>query len=222
VQDFVNARNGGNPVTQANFYTELEAYIATTAGQNQYSNNEIGYINGRLYFIKFDALAVPEPFQGYKILDPVYEDWEDLKDRYNKGSPIGINNAIQTATVHWAFLVTEKEYVSNAIQGTLISILFAFLVLLFATLNIITTIYSVFCIGGIVLSAIAIMEMIGWSLGIIESIAIVVLIGFSVDYVVHLANHYVESIYEDRYRKMQEALKIIGTSIVSGGITSLV
>jgi protein dispatched 1 len=220
VQDFVNAQNGGNPVPQANFYTELETYLATTTGQNQYSDNQIGYINGRLYFIKFEALSVAIPFQGYEILEPVYDDWENLKDNYNKNSPIGINNSFQTAAFHWAFLVTEKAFVSGAIQGTLISMLFAFLVLLFSTLNIMIALYSILSIGGIVVSAISVMEMSGWTLGIIESIAMVILIGFSVDYVVHLANHYVESVYEDRYRKMQESLGSIGISILSGAITT--
>lgn len=39
-------------------------------------------------------------------------------------------------------------------------------------------------------------------MGIAESITIVILIGFSVDYVVHLANHYVESSYSDRNTRM--------------------
>lgn len=45
------------------------------------------------------------------------------------------------------------------------------------------------------------MEISGWSLGITESIAVVILIGMSVDYVVHLANHYVESSFDDKYSR---------------------
>lgn len=58
-------------------------------------------------------------------------------------------------------------------------------------------------------------------MGIAESITVVILIGFSVDYVVHLANHYVESSYNDRYNRTKEALQEIGISIVSGAITTL-
>lgn len=65
------------------------------------------------------------------------------------------------------------------------------------------------------------MEILGWALGVIESIAIVILIGFSVDYAVHLANHYVESVYDDRFRRMQDALGGIGISIFSGAITTI-
>lgn len=87
-----------------------------------------------------------------------------------------------------------------------LSLAFAFVVLIIMTHNIIISLYSVASIGGIVVSVISIMEMKGWELGIIESITIVILIGLSVDYIVHLANHYVEIIYPDRYRKIQTSL----------------
>ena len=61
----------------------------------------------------------------------------------------------------------------------------------------------------------------GWEFGVAESIAVVILIGFSVDYVVHLANHYVEAPYKDRKRRIQHALAEIGISIFSGAITTM-
>lgn len=208
-------------MAQANFYTELNTYLATAAGQNQYNDNQIGLIDGRLFFMRISAIAIAEPATGYDALYPVYEDWEALKFKYNSNSPAGINNAIQTALNHWSFLITQKELVDGAISGSAISLSFAFGVLLCSTLNIVIATYSIICIGFIMISAIATMQIIGWTLGVIESIAIVVLIGFSVDYVVHFSNHYVESVYEDRYRRVQESLGHIGISIISGAITTL-
>lgn len=43
----------------------------------------------------------------------------------------------------------------------------------------------------------------------------------AVDYVVHLANHYVESTHSDKYTRMQESLREIGISIISGAVTTL-
>lgn len=116
---------------------------------------------------------------------------------------------------------TEKAFVSNALSGVGISLAFAFLILLLTTYNILMSLYSVLCIGGIVVSVISVMVLMGWELGIVESITIVILIGMSVDYVVHLANHYIESIYPDRYRKIKISLKEIGISIISGAATTL-
>jgi predicted RND superfamily exporter protein len=99
-------------------------------------------------------------------------------------------------------MITEKEFVSNAVRGMGFAIIFAFLVLLISTHNIIMAFYAIFIIAGIVVSVCSIMEFSSWELGVAESISIVILIGLSVDFVVHLANHYVESVYPDKHRRM--------------------
>jgi predicted RND superfamily exporter protein len=41
-----------------------------------------------------------------------------------------------------------------------------------------------------------------WELGVAESMGIVILIGFSVDYVVHLSSHYIHSPHGKRFNRM--------------------
>jgi len=65
------------------------------------------------------------------------------------------------------------------------------------------------------------MQFCNWGFGVIEAIAVVMIIGFSVDYVVHLGNHYVECPFETRYLRMQESLTSIGISVLSGAITTI-
>lgn len=89
---------------------------------------------------------------------------------------------------------TEKAFVSNAVEGILISIGFSFIVLLLTSHNVITSLFSMLSIVGVICSVITVIVLAGWELGISESIALVIVIGLSVDYVVHLANHYVESV----------------------------
>ena len=57
-------------------------------------------------------------------------------------------------------------------------------------------------------------------MGVSESIAMVIIIGFSVDYVVHLAAHYVHSADTRRYERTRESIKDMGVSIFSGGVTT--
>ena len=82
------------------------------------------------------------------------------------------------------------------------SMIFAFIILNLSTMNIIISIFSITCIALIVISVVAIMELLGWEFGVAESIAVVILIGFSVDYVVHLANHFVEAPYKERKKRI--------------------
>ena len=65
------------------------------------------------------------------------------------------------------------------------------------------------------------MTYFGWVLGSAESVAIVVCVGFAVDYVVHLASHYVHSKYQDRENRTKESLEELGISILSGSITTI-
>jgi len=128
---------------------------------------------------------------------------------------------MQTAGYQWAWMMTEKETFDGARQGIFLSILFAFLVLLLVTMNIFSALYAILCIACIVISVLATIELIGWQFGLVEGIAVIIIIGFSVDYVVHLANHYVESTYEDRFSRIQDALTAMGISILSGSITTI-
>lgn len=78
-----------------------------------------------------------------------------------------------------------------------------------------------FCVSVIILSVITIIVLKGWELGISESISIVIIIGLSVDYVVHLAAAYMHSPYACRYDKMKQAYGEMGVSILSGTFTTL-
>ena len=49
----------------------------------------------------------------------------------------------------------------------------------------------------------------------------VIIIGFSVDYVVHLAAHYVHCSQPSRYGKSSESVAAMGVSIFSGAMTTL-
>lgn len=54
-----------------------------------------------------------------------------------------------------------------------------------------------------------------------ESVATVIVIGFSVDYVVHLAAHYVHSPFYTNEEKTNDSISAMGVSIISGALTTL-
>lgn len=64
------------------------------------------------------------------------------------------------------------------------------------------------------------MNLHGWEMGISESIAIVLLIGLSVDYVVHLSAHIVISNKKSTDEKLIESYRDIAISVTSGAITT--
>ena len=94
------------------------------------------------------------------------------------------------------------------------------MILLLATRNILISLYALLTVVMIVLCVMAVMVVAGWQMGVSESIAMVIIIGFSVDYVVHLASHYVRSQIYDRGSKSDSSISAMGVSIFSGAVTT--
>ena len=89
----------------------------------------------------------------------------------------------------WVWLWTQKGLIDNAKQGVGIVFALAFIVLNIATGNIIITVIAIFTVAGVVTTVLGlgISLIMGWDLGVAESIISVILIGFSMDYTLHLA-----------------------------------
>merc|ERR1712146_581668 len=110
----------------------------------------------------------------------------------------------------------------NAIFGVVLSLVIAFFIMLFSTLNIIITLFAIFAVIGIVVTFIGIIVLIGWQLGIIESICITILTGLAIDFVLHIANSYNESAkHASRFERMSMAILEVGISVFSAAITTI-
>merc|ERR1711988_1693437 len=64
------------------------------------------------------------------------------------------------------------------------------------------------------------MYVFGWKLGTLESIAVTIVVGFTVDFDVHIAVAYEESQMETREERTKEALVDLGISVTSAAITT--
>ena len=117
-------------------------------------------------------------------------------------------------------MVSEVAFVESALQGIAISMSFAFIILIATTKNVILAFFAVYCVGLIVVSVVCIIVLKGWELGVSEAVSVVILIGLSVDYVVHLAADFAHSKYKSRNDKMNQAYQEMGVSILSGMITT--
>ena len=80
---------------------------------------------------------------------------------------------------------------------------------------------SFFCVTIIIVWVVAIMVLKGWELGVSESVAVVIVIGLSVDYVIHLSSDYMHSSHHSRHKKIQQAFAEMGVSIFSGSISTI-
>ena len=69
-------------------------------------------------------------------------------------------------------------------------------VILLVTLNAMVTLYAVLSVIGIVVSLLGLMVWGGFTLGVLESLCLSLMVGVSIDYTLHLAIGYMESAAE--------------------------
>ena len=98
---------------------------------------------------------------------------------------------------------SERAFLESATTGMTAAVGFSFLILLVATGNILISVYAIISVSIVIVSVVAIMVFQGWELGVSESIAVVIMIGLAVDYVVHLAADYKHSVKPSRQDKIQ-------------------
>ena len=97
----------------------------------------------------------------------------------------------------------------------------AFAVLLLFTRNAVLTLLATANIVMIAVGVIGFISLLGWSLGLFECVCITLLVGFSVDYTVHLAIIYAESDPGlPRHERVRHAFDTLGVSVVAGAIST--
>mmetsp|Transcript_40660 Transcript_40660/g.61998 ORF Transcript_40660/g.61998 Transcript_40660/m.61998 type:complete len:157 (+) Transcript_40660:3603-4073(+) len=153
----------------------------------------IGISEGRLVFMRVNAVISSMALDPYKLKKPVEEEWEETLALFNAKASSGVNRTKATTGVDWCLMIMEKKLVESQQNGTSMSLGFAMLALLVVTSNFFQAFLASLTICLIILNVMAIMVYFQWELGLSESVAVVACIGFAVDYVVHLAAHYIHS-----------------------------
>jgi predicted RND superfamily exporter protein len=147
-------------------------------------------------------------------------------------SRLNVNSQAFMTTQSFVWMVTMAALLSNTIQSVAIAIAFCWIVLICCSWNWMAGSLALVSVVSIVTMGAAWMVILGWSLGIIECIALIVVVGISVDYSVHIAHAYVEAEplakagqeltdEDERIQRTRFALATIGISLTSGLFTSL-
>lgn len=116
---------------------------------------------------------------------------------------------------------SERAFFVSAVSGMAMAICFACGAIFLATGNWIITLFAIHCVGFICATEMALQVLRGYEMGVAESIGTILVIGFSVDYVVHLAAHYVHSASHTRFPRTTESIGEMGISIFSGAMTTI-
>ena len=215
-------------VQRFEFMNLLKEWLTKTSTGSRYlSSARVGYIpeTDELNYVYVDFKIQANRFDSFEKKQKELDKWEERMKEWNDiaiiNGAFGVSRGYQSSGFSWAWIATDRGFVRSALQGIGIALPLAFISLLVSTQNILVSFYAITAIIGIVVCEVALMVIQGWELGISESIAIVMMIGFSVDYVVHLGNSYIEcEISGDRAVRTTWALYTMAISVVFGALTT--
>merc|ERR1719385_455148 len=198
--------------------------------------------DGCEYFIQMRFLYVTvmtEVTVSYNYVDGLeqYDDWqtygenwrEDVAgvittDQYGNefvSTPSTMTSLMVTDMGYFGYFFIQEKIIQEAAFGICLSLLFAFIVLTIATGNWVMAAYSCIVIFSIVMCVIGFTVANGWKLGVIEAVIYVMVVGMSVDYVVHLSEAYLASGEHKREDRARRMLGIVGGSVLSGAMSTI-
>ena len=97
--------------------------------------------------MRVNVLSRGNKWLNVKERTNIYTQWEQFKDKINLNSPAGMRKSFQNAGFMWAAIELEEAFYGNAVQGLILSLVFAFLVILLATHNLVVSLYAVLTIS---------------------------------------------------------------------------
>mmetsp|Transcript_51965 Transcript_51965/g.96142 ORF Transcript_51965/g.96142 Transcript_51965/m.96142 type:complete len:1028 (+) Transcript_51965:72-3155(+) len=227
------------PLDPSIFVSELQKFRGDYYGDRQESGccsydsaldenyyEDIGFIGGQLKYVQIrirSTLQWDTPFGTGTDVRDMLDDW--MENTVQANAPTGMGSAKYHGQGLFSSYDLGEELLKGLFQGCAIAAPIAFAVLLAATWNIIVSVYAVSCVGAIVLCVLGFCRSaMDWDLGIGEAIAGVIVLGYSVDYVVHLAHIYCEggSHYglKTRGERAAFAIRNMGSTVFAGAVTT--
>jgi hypothetical protein len=230
------------------FMTEFRQWSSSTLGEDTYAMNstyfykklhqfrtetvewqdDIGFIDGELKYITVSftsTMESEEPMQRKMDVQDNIKNLMRIISNYDECDTCDCGSLRYSSPYAFVWMRSEIGLVEGFYQGMYIAFPVAFGVLLFATGNLFISFYAILSVLFIVFGVLGFVNYsLGWDLGVAESIAGIIIIGFSVDYTVHLGHMYTDAEkqlgHRDRVSKFEHASREIVPTVVGGAITT--
>lgn len=149
------------------------------------------------------------------------ERWDALLSERNKAEEGSGAGAFFHTCELWVRAETEKRLVGSTIPCAAMSVLFAFLVVLISLRNFKLAFMVILSILLIIVCLMAFMfGILQWRFGAIEAVGLIVFVGSSVDYSLHMAEAFSQVKQGSSFLRIKGALTHTGGAIVAAAITT--
>lgn len=200
------------PIPPDNFHDCMIAWSQLVEDSRVLSNN--GKV--RIIWLQFASrVRWDSPF------DDLDEEWARIENwfkRISASAPAGVNKPIYSSYDFWWY-DTNGQMLSTAYGSAGIALGASAAVILFSSRSFTLTFFAVVTIGYVLTAVTATLVGFGWTLGFLESICFAILIGVSVDFVIHFTHSYAHfKGKHSRSERTKHALIQMGPSILAVSI----
>ncbi|CAK9008135.1 Protein dispatched homolog 1 (Protein chameleon) [Durusdinium trenchii] len=162
---------------------------------------------------------------SYAKRSDVVEAWDSFLEQMQQEEPATLGaNSYYTDDFYFVWWRTQFLFVTNVAISISCSFLLAFTVSTIATRNYIVAAIASCSILLVVLYVCAAIVLFGFDLGSIESVVLTLVIGISVDYIIHVAVGYSDAQFDrkldSRAERVEHAMMTLGTSILAGAVST--
>ena len=192
--------------------------------------SQIGAIDGRLNFFSMSFSSGLKWWRPSHEIRRAYDCCEELADAIDQetqrmfaptDSDPESMRVMHTSRGMWVSMVTQDAIVFSLFQGLGFAFPVMAVVVLISTGNFIITLLVVVSITSIVSSVLGFCKWANdWDLGVVQVMAGVMVVGFSVDYCLHLAHMYTEAPFHSARAKVHFTLSKMGGTVLGGAITT--
>jgi hypothetical protein len=156
----------------------------------------------------------------FEILEEQWAALEDWLSTSKEEAPEGVNEAFFTSlTFHWHD--TNGETQKSAYIGAGISLAVSSGVIFLSSQSVVLTVFTTATILFILVSVTSLLTAFGWTLGFLECTCFSILIGVSVDFVIHFVHAYVHHKgNKSREERTMYAIITMGPSILATAYTT--
>ena len=148
--------------------------------------------------------------------------WRDYLNTRLPTAPITIGNIVFPVSYHFLLAQVYEQSTSVAWTTVALSMLITLIILIIFTQNWMISFLATFSIGLIVIAVVGFVKMLGWDLNPYIATCITILVGFSVDYTVHMAVAYAEAgtTMFTRKERVIHSVGTMGVSITAGALST--
>ncbi|GAB0489956.1 hypothetical protein MMPV_001183 [Pyropia vietnamensis] len=227
---------GGTFVDYPSAAALADAVSAFLVARPSFADTRLVGVDSEAQSLSWFALqffSVTKPYDPPKVQTASRAAFEAAVSRVAASAPVGVARPY-AVNDGWAFAVAQDELVLGAQRGAGLSLGVGLLVLIASTRHLYVSVLAILCVGGVVVNVLGLANLLGWRLGVSESVAATIVVGFSLDYILHMAIDF--TVHSGRAsgkpkqgegivavssaERVRNALTEYGVSILAGAVTS--